>query len=256
MEISGCDAEKAKTIMRAAEDEGLTTKQFYRRLQEWVAPRTLADKSPAYALDPAALRKADTDFERARYIHLVRHPTPMINSFEKHRMEQVLYLNDHPFDSRKLAELVWTLSHRNITQFLSSVPRRRWHRLSFEDLVQDPVSQMKDLCNALDLPFHNEVAEPYEHLETKMVDGVYSESAPMGDPDFLAHGRIDPSAADAWTSAPERSPLGDPTWEMAESFGYERPSPAHGGPRIRPSRRGSLQRQQDLRRAARRENDE
>ena len=40
-------------------------------------PRILVDKSPSYALDPAVLRKAEVDFEGARYIHLVRHPLPM-----------------------------------------------------------------------------------------------------------------------------------------------------------------------------------
>ena len=59
--------------MRAAEAEGLTTKQFYRRLQEAVAPRILVDKSPSYALDPvgAAQGRGATSTAPA-YIHLVR----------------------------------------------------------------------------------------------------------------------------------------------------------------------------------------
>ena len=193
MEVEGLAADDAKAAVRAAEAEDLTTKAFYRRLQDAVRPRILVDKSPSYALDPGALRKAEADFDRPLYIHLVRHPAPMIDSFERHHMDQVLYLHEHPFGARQLAELVWTLSHRTITSFLDTVPQDRWFRLRFEDLVRDPAAQMEALCGALGLEFDPGLVNPYDGVDTKMVDGVYPESAPMGDPGFLAHGRIDPT---------------------------------------------------------------
>ena len=141
-----------------------------------------------------------------------------------------------PFQPRQLAELIWTLSHRNITEFLSTVPEERWVRLSFEELVKDPTGRMKELCKGLEIPFHPAVVEPYENLAYKMTDGIYTESTPMGDPGFLAHGRIDPSAANAWTVSPTAPPLGDPTWELAASFGYGRPSGWANGSQRRPTR--------------------
>ena len=154
--------------MQSAQAEGLTTKQFYRRLQASVGPRILVDKSPSYALDPSALRKAEADFEDARYIHLVRHPRPMIESFERHHMEQVLYLDEHPFDPRHLAGLIWTMSHRNIIEFLSGVPKERWFfRLQFEELVRDPTAQMEALCRRLGLAFDPAVLQPYDRLDGK-----------------------------------------------------------------------------------------
>ena len=248
MAAQGLSADDAKAMMQTAEAEGLTTRQLYRRLQEAVRPRILVDKSPSYALDPAVLRKAEVDFEGARYIHLVRHPLPMIDSFERHHMDQVLYLNEHPFGPRQLAELVWTSSHRNIMEFLSGVPRERWFRLQFEQLVRDPAVQMEALCARLGLAFDPAVLQPYDRLDGKMVDGVYPESAPMGDPGFLAHGRIDPAAAVTPSESDHSVALGEPTSDLAARLGY--PSSidqAHD----RRTRRDALARQRDLRRSGR-----
>ena len=248
MEIEGLDADDAKAWVQAAEAEGLTTKQFYRRLQASIQPRILVDKSPSYALDPFALRRAEADFDGALYIHLVRHPAPMIDSFERHHMQQILYLHEHPFGPRQLAELVWTLSHRTILDFLSEVPQERWFRLTFEDLVTDPAGQMEALCRRLGLAFDPAVTQPYEQLDAKMVDGVYPESAPMGDPGFLAHGRIDPATGEAAARSASTVALGAPTREVAASLGYDLGS---DGPPDRRPRRDALARQRDLRRSGR-----
>jgi hypothetical protein len=172
----------------------------------------------------------------------------MIDSFERHHMQQILYLHDHPFGSRQLAELVWTLSHRTIQAFLSTVPSERWIRLRFEDLVTDPAGQMEALCRRLGLAYDPAVTQPYDRLDSKMVDGVYPESAPMGDPGFLAHGRIDPAAAEAAGRSAAAAALGAPTREVAASLGYDLSSEA---PADRRPRRDALARQRDLRRAGR-----
>ena len=72
MELHGCDAEAGRKLMEACEDAGYSTKRFYRLLQEQLGGRMLVDKSPQYALDPAALARAERDFEEPLYIHLVR----------------------------------------------------------------------------------------------------------------------------------------------------------------------------------------
>ena len=244
MDVMALDAEAAKDYIGAAEADDLTTKQFYARLQAAVAPRVLVDKSPSYALDAGTLRKAERDFEQPRYIHLVRDPRAMIGSFERHHMEQVLYLDEHPFDSRQLAELVWTLSHRTIVDFLADVPDERWYRLRFEDLVADPTAAMQALCGHLELPFDPALARPYERLEDKMVDGVYAESAPMGDPGFLGHGRIDPSLARTPDKLEGGAALGLPTQELAAVLGYREGSVDHRDGR---REQRSLARQRDLR---------
>jgi amino acid adenylation domain-containing protein len=248
MEVERLGADEAKAMLQALAAEGVTTKAFFRRLQDRVSPRILVDKSPSYALDPAALRKAEADFDGALYIHLVRHPVPMIQSFERHHMEQILYLRDHPFPPRQLAELVWTVSHQNIVEFLAGVPTERWARVQFESLVTDPAGQMEALCRRLGLSFDPAVVQPYEQLDAKMVDGVYPESAPMGDPGFLAHGRIDPATAANPPGSGSSVPLGQPTRDLAALLGYDL-SDAREEDR-RPAR-DALARQRELRRSGR-----
>ena len=99
MELKGCSADEAKSTVARYEEQNFSTRDFYRALQEWAANRMLVDKTPSYALDPAALRRAELEFDGARYVHLVRHPLATVRSFVKYRMNQVLYLRPHEFAS-------------------------------------------------------------------------------------------------------------------------------------------------------------
>jgi amino acid adenylation domain-containing protein len=226
METERCDADNAKSLMERYEARDLATKRFYNLLQARLGDRMLVDKSPSYALDPEALRKAERDFRDAIYIHLVRHPYAAVRSFVNMRMDQVMYLRDHGLSARQLGEAIWTLSHRNIASFLDEVPEGRKFRLTFENLVRNPESTMRALCSAVGLEFHPSLVTPYEDVDRKMTDGVYAESTPMGDPRFRNHGRIDSSIADRWRDVAFDDFLGAVTWETAIALGY--PPPAHG----------------------------
>ena len=89
MEIRNCDADEAERLMAGYEKSGLSTKQFYAQMQEWLGDRMLVDKSPSYVLDFGSLEKAERDFKNPLYVQLIRHPYAMISSFEKYHMEQV-----------------------------------------------------------------------------------------------------------------------------------------------------------------------
>lgn len=173
MEIKGCSAEEAKQLMSDYEAQGLTTQQFYALLQSWIGERILVDKSPSYVLDPEALHKAEADFDETFYIHLVRHPYPMVRSFESYHMDQVLYLKEHNFAPRQLGELVWLASH-NTLDFLSKIPAQRQLRISFETLVSQPRTVMEDFCQQMIIPFHPDLINPYHEIEKKMVNGIYA----------------------------------------------------------------------------------
>lgn len=223
-EIKGCDAEEAKRLMNDFEDENLSTKDFYRVLQEWVAPKILSDKSPAYALDLETLKRAEQDFDQALYIHLVRHPYPMIRSFESYHFNQVLFMPEHPFSPRQLGELVWLISHQNTVEFLQNVPEGRQYQMRFEDLVNDPQNVMEQMCQKLNLEFHPDLLRPYENKEKKLTDGIYTVSTPMGDTKFLEYQQINPKIAEAWKDVVNDNFLSDLTWELADSLGYIKPS--------------------------------
>lgn len=239
MELKGCDADEAKRLMASYESKH-STKAFYRELQSWLEGRTLIDKSPHYALEPACLQKAERDFDNAIYIHLTRHPYAMVRSFESYHMEQVLFLHEHNFSSRQLGELVWTVSQQNILNFLDSIPSNRHYRLSYETLVSAPETTMKDLCEHLNLPYHAKLVNPYEELEGKMTDGIHADSTPMGDTRLLERQAIDPRAADSWKAA-TADDLSELSWQVASSLGYERPSADNAEPvRQRTSGSGRL----------------
>ncbi len=223
METGGYDAADATKRMQEYAQQGLSTQEFYRLLQDWIGDRLLVDKSPSYALDFAALEKAERDFKDPLYIHLVRHPYSVIHSFEAYHMDQVLFLRPHPFPPRLLAELVWIISHQNVIDFLHGIPDRRQFQLRFEDLVTNPERSIKNLCRSLSLEFHPGMLDPYSHLGSKMTDGLHPESKPMGDTHFLEYGRIRPEMANAWKGVLEDDSLSDITWDLASGFGYERP---------------------------------
>jgi len=220
MELQGCDADTATESMASHERSGLSAKEFYGWLQARAGNRVVVDKSPTYALDVEALRNAERGFDAPRYIHLVRDPLAMSRSFESYHMNQILPLRDHPWSGRTLGELVWTLSHRNIVEFARDVTAERLLRVRFEDLVSDPRSVMTQVASFLGLEFEESLIQPYEDLETKMVDGLHPESTPMGDTRLLERDRIDPDVVRRWEQGESKSVLGEPTLRLARQFGY------------------------------------
>ena len=222
MDIKRCDASDATAIMEEMEASNLTTRECYRRLQDWIEPRVLVDKSPSYALDPGALRKAESDFTAPIYVHLSRHPLGMIDSFDRYHIEQVLFLKQHDYRGKRLGELIWNISHRNILTFFENIPSERQYSIRFEDLVASPSHVMQGFCDRVGLPYTEELVRPYSNIEHKMVDGVHEESIPMGDTRLLERKKIDTSAAVAWKNNVTRDFLSASTWEFAERLGYRR----------------------------------
>lgn len=224
MEIKGCDTDEAWRIMDEYEQRHTTTKQFYRILQNWIGDKILADKSPSYVLDLSTLEKAERDFDNPLYVHMVRHPYATVRSFVRYHMDQVLFLKDHSFTPRQLAELVWLISHQNTAKFLKNVPQHRQYFMRFEDLVNNPQGITEQMCRTLGLKYNPNLTKPYENIDKKMTNGIYKDSKPMGDTHFLDHQTIDPKIAESWKGVLTDNFLSDMTWELAVSLGYEHPN--------------------------------
>jgi amino acid adenylation domain-containing protein/non-ribosomal peptide synthase protein (TIGR01720 family) len=218
MEIKGCDFDEARAIMARYEDQDLTTHQFYRLLQEWIGDRTLVDKTTLYAMSVQTLQRAEAYFEDAVYIHLVRHPAAMIQSYIDSNLDQV-FAYDLPFPLREKAELLWLLCNQNIRDFLDSIPGDRRYSLRFEDVLEDPRGTMEDLCSFLGLEFVQEMLEPYRG--NKMIDGVHPESRMVGDPRFHEHRGIERQIAQKWRTLPPGDSLSSLTQRLSEPLGYE-----------------------------------
>jgi thioesterase domain-containing protein len=223
MEIRHCDAATAEALVAGLEAEGGTTQDLYRRMQQWIVPRLLVDKTPSYALDPAALARAERVFDGARYVHLLRHPLAMIRSFEEARLDQVFFRHPHGFTRRQLAELIWSVSEENILGFLAGIEPERQYPLRYEDLVERPEEELRRLCDWLEIDFHPAMAQPYENKDARMTDGIHPWSRMLGDVKFHGHRAVDPAAAHRWRTEMQGHVLGRPTATLAARLGYETP---------------------------------
>jgi amino acid adenylation domain-containing protein len=224
MEIHGWTVEQAKAHLARCEARKLPTHELYREIQDRVAPKLLVDKTTTYALDRSILERAERDFERPYYIHLLRHPGGMVRSFVKVRMDRFFFRwDDRPrFGPHRLAELVWTICHQHTVEFLRTIPADRKYVIRYEDVVRDPTTSMQRLCAHMGIAFDAGMARPHSDSESKMVDGIHASSASrqIGDPNFDKHKDIDASVADAWKAELAEASLGDITRALAASFGY------------------------------------
>jgi amino acid adenylation domain-containing protein len=223
MEARECDVEEARRILAACEEEGWSTGRFYAELQSWIGDRLLVDKTTTYALSPSVLRQAEEVFEAPLYLHLVRHPYGMIRSFEEARLDQIFGRHAHGFTGRDLAELIWLLSHQNISEHLAGIPPERWLRVRFEDLVRQPESVMRGICSWLGIDFHPDMADPSPHESRRMTDGLHPGGRMLGDLKFHQHQGVESNVADRWREHHQEDFLGEPAWSQAALFGYERP---------------------------------
>ncbi len=224
MEALHVDADEAKRIMAAREGGETSVKSFYGELQSWLDGRILVDKSPSYALDVGVMQRAEEYFDEPLYLHLHRHPYGMISSFEEAKLDQIFFRYPHKLQLRRLAELIWLHSHRNIIEFLAEIPRQRQLAIGFEEISQKPEHAVRRLCEFMAIDYAPEMLSIYdgENPKTRMTDGIHQESKMLGDIKFHTHSRIDPTVADRWRDIYKEDFLGEPSWDMAQTLGYAR----------------------------------
>ncbi|MFZ6008944.1 MAG: amino acid adenylation domain-containing protein, partial [Bacteroidota bacterium] len=219
MEINHCSADAAEELMQTYEARNLSNQQMYDILQEGIGDRLLVDKSPFYTLDIDVLQRAESIFDGAKFIFLVRNPYGSVLSFEEAKIDQI-FRREHAYNVRELAELIWTVSNENIRQFLSGIPQERKHFVTYETLVSEPASAAKGICEFLGLEYHEHLIDVYKNRRGRMMDGVYEESKTLGDIKILSHQKIDAEFADRWKSKIEVPCLSKTTIDLATELGY------------------------------------
>lgn len=221
-QLHACSDEAAQALMTSYEAQNLTVQEFYLRLQESLCDRILVDKTPSYTYHVNILKRIETLFDNARYIHLVRHPYGMIRSFEDAKLDQLVpFMRDSSFSSRERAELIWLTSHQNILSFLQQIEPERHLRVCYEDLVKAAEPTMQQVCDFVQLPFVNSMLNPYQDKDQRMTDGVQAVLQTSGDLKFHLHSGIEANMADRWKQFHTEDFLGDVSLEVARSFGYE-----------------------------------
>lgn len=219
MELKHLDADTSQALLNRWMAEGMTVPEIYRQLQVLAGDRLLVDKSPTYGFSADTLNHAEQIFQGAKYIHLVRHPYAVIDSFVRNRMDKIFGLGDK--DPYHLAERVWAVSNRTILEFLAKLTPNRHHFVRYEDLVTHPKKVMQRLCQFLEIPFHPAVVNPYEQQGQRMTDGVKAQSMPIDDPNFHRRQAIDPSLAKAWQSITLPAALPSASQSLMHQLGYE-----------------------------------
>jgi acyl transferase domain-containing protein/pimeloyl-ACP methyl ester carboxylesterase/aryl carrier-like protein len=219
MALLNLDADESRTTIEAWVDQNLPIHEVYATLQDRARPRLLVDKSPSYAASCEIMARAELLFEGAKYIHLVRHPYAVIESFVRMRMEKLL--GAETLNPYFVAEEVWTAANRNILDALHATTIGRCHRVYYEELVHNPKAVLGGCCEFLGVPFHESVLKPYE--PGRMTDGIYPVSAPIDDPNFLKHTDIDARLGDGWKHIDLGHRLNARTRALAQELGYELP---------------------------------
>ncbi|NEO35010.1 MAG: alpha/beta fold hydrolase [Moorea sp. SIOASIH] len=219
MEIMNLDAEAITTLVEEITQQDWSIQKVYGRLQELTDKRTLVDKSPTYAGSLETLRHAEDLFEEAKYIHLVRHPYAVIDSFVKNRMDKIFGIDE--VDPYWLAEEVWTTCNRNILDFCEEIAPSNHHLVYYEELVKQPAKVMARLCEFLGIAFDEAVLEPYQGQ--RMTDGVHPQSLPVDDPNFRNHNQIDSALGEVWQQIQLPQPLGKFAQEVATRLDYQLP---------------------------------
>nr|WP_322785848.1 hybrid fatty acyl-AMP ligase/type I polyketide synthase [Stanieria cyanosphaera] len=234
MSLKGIDAQASQELVANLIKENLSVRDVYQLLQQLAgdrdrrertsrsAPRQgrdriLVDKSPTYANNQETLAKAEALFTNAKYIHLVRHPYAMIESFARMRMDKLIGAGDsNPYH---VAESIWSNSNQNILDLKTRIGSDRYFLVHYEELVAQPEKVMREVCDFLAIPFDPGVLNPYQG--ERMTDGVNNAGMSVGDPNFLNHKQIDANLANAWREIRLPIVLDTLTQTIARQLNYE-----------------------------------
>ena len=223
MALKGISADQSQKLVAELIERDATVAEVYQQLQELAGDRLLVDKSPTYASNSETLAKAETIFAGAKYIHLVRHPYSVIESFTRMRMDKLVGTGES--DPERLAEQIWRESNQNILDFAQDIDPERYHLVYYEDLVSKPHEVLTGICNFLEIPFNEAVLTPYQG--DRLTDGVSQNAMSLGDPNFLNHQQIDARLAEAWKEIKLTSTLDTYSQQLAQQLRYELPQEAN-----------------------------
>ena len=222
MELMGETATAAKARLDDWCRRDIPIEEVYRWLQAQAGSRQVVDKSPAYGGSLNTLTRAEAIFDSAKYLHLVRHPYAMIESFVRMRMNRLLGTGaTDPYD---VAEEIWSSSNSNIRALLAGVDPARHRLVYYEDLVARPEQTMTDVCAFLELPYRRGAAAALrgganDARRARELDADRRSQ-------LCTHTTVDARLGDAWKHVQLGRPLGAEARRVASSLRYELPEAA------------------------------
>lgn len=193
--------------------EDVSIASVYEEIQERLGDRILVDKTALYPISYDCLTRSLELFPNARYIVIKRHPYPVIQSLVRMRLFSSLLRNDWGcWDANQwlCAEKWWGMAFNNLLKF-SNVVGENIHWISFEELVVDPSSVLKGICNFLEIPFAMSMLSPYQG--DRMRSG-------LGDPNQKNRNSVQPELASITSKNKPPQQLSPFTIDVALQLGY------------------------------------
>lgn len=199
-------------------------------LIHWSGDQMMVEKSPAHVYVDGSFERMQKAFPDARYLHMTRHPSDTWRSIVKARddvkeLAQLLtqFEDDEKTERRrKIGANVsdenlkqkWMEPHVNIMEFLKSVPPENQMRLRGEDILADPPTYMRVICEWLDIADDGAAIEQMLHPERSPYACRGPSNARFGnDPNFVREPALRPYT-------PKLKPL-EQAMEQGQADGFD-----------------------------------
>jgi hypothetical protein len=208
-DLTGWSERQAFHYVSTLTKRDLPIPDVYRIIHGYSRKRILVDKSPTLLLDSSSLERIESHFAEPRYICITRHPYAVI--------ESMVRLEAYPFRKLKditAAEKVWFNSNRTMRTFIDSVPRHRWHQLTYEDLMRTTEQTLQGVTDFLGASYDPAMTDPYK--SDRLIKGLGCVNLPN-------RRKAEPELADAWKSIRLERPLLPRTLALAAQVGYTCP---------------------------------
>jgi hypothetical protein len=243
--------QSVNTARRAREwlwqQRNLPTHVILSKLSALVFPLRIVEKTPMATYRPEHMRRILNQFPDARFIHLVRNPISsgesLIEFFHERgprgdpkkieeRLQNVESIFFRIYDTTTHPPSLdptenWFIRQYEVMEFLSSVPEQQQMRIRGEDLMSDPDTVLRPLCEWLGIRSDTAALQEMKHPERSPFASFGPPNARHGgDPKFFRQPEFRPGK-------PKICPLDSPLpWradgcrlkthvqELARSFGY------------------------------------
>jgi hypothetical protein len=206
-DLTGWTEREAFHYMSILTRRDLPVADVYRIIHGYCPKPVVVDKSPVLTNMPFQLDAIESKFRNPRYLHITRHPRAVIASILKVEAPPFAHLKNEA-----AAEEFWCRTNSSVCSFLNRIPRRRWHRLSYEELMGATEGTLRGVTDFLGMSYDSSMADPYGG--NRLQQGIGCVNLPK-------RKALEPGLATAWlTNAPKRA-LQPETAILARRFGYQ-----------------------------------
>jgi Sulfotransferase family len=155
------DATLAAAISWLKARPGWSGPRVFDLLMERVSPRIAIEKSPEHVERGATLARIFRAYPRARYLHLTRHPVTTIRSMNEHLQGSLPRSRKVDFTAH--CTRYWLASNELIGRATSRLPAERRLQARAEDVLNDPVPNLRRIAVWLDVRADDAAIEAMLH---------------------------------------------------------------------------------------------